>query len=210
MTGFDIAVFVVVGLLAAGGFMRGFVQESISLLAWAFALFCIHTLHGPVTDWLEPHVGTSSGASVLAFVLLMLVPYFVTRMLARSLGSASRNSLLGPIDRMLGFGFGAVKGTVVVVMAFSVLVLGYDTIWGPEGRPEWMTKSRSYPFINACSAALVKAIDERRHGGKSGDGASDGASDSDAAASDASSSGAADSTPAPESKPRHHPHKHTN
>ena len=197
MTGFDVAVFVVVGLLAAGGFMRGFVQESISLFAWAFSLFCIHNLHGLVAAWLEPHIGTSSGASVLAFVLLMIVPYMLTRMLAKSLGSASRNSVLGPIDRVLGFGFGAVKGTVIVVMAFSILVLGYDTIWGAEGRPEWITKSRTYPFINASSDALVKAIDERRHGKAGVQGKADDAS------TDASSADSADDA----AKPPAHSHK---
>ncbi|HZV10405.1 MAG TPA: CvpA family protein, partial [Novosphingobium sp.] len=63
---------------------------------------------------------------------------------------------------VLGFGFGAVKGTVIVVLAFSVLVLAYDTIWGPDGRPAWIRHSRSYSFINASSEALVKMISKRR------------------------------------------------
>ncbi len=45
---------------------------------------------------------------------------------------------------------------------FSVLVLGYDTVWGPGGRPEWISLSRSYPFINAASDELVIMIGERR------------------------------------------------
>jgi membrane protein required for colicin V production len=51
---------------------------------------------------------------------------------------------------------------VITVLAFSVLVLGYDTVWGIGGRPDWITQSRSYPFINASSEALVKMIAERR------------------------------------------------
>ena len=201
MTGFDVTIFVLVALLAAGGFMRGFVQESISLFAWAFALFCIHNLHGLVTGWVEPHVGTSSGASVLAFLLLTLVPYFLVRALAKSLGSASRGSMLGPVDRVLGFGFGAVKGTVIAVMVFSIIVLAYDTVWGPEGRPDWITKSRTYPFINASSEALVKMIDERRHGVK-GDGKAADAASADSSASD-------DEKPAKPAK-RHRPHAQAN
>ena len=70
--------------------------------------------------------------------------------------------MLGPIDRLLGFGFGAVKGMVITVLAFSVLVLGYDTVWGIGGRPTWITQARTYPFVNASSEALVKMIAERR------------------------------------------------
>ncbi len=34
MTGFDFIVLVIVGVAAVGGFMRGFVQEVLSLAAW--------------------------------------------------------------------------------------------------------------------------------------------------------------------------------
>ena len=162
MTGFDIVVLVLVGLGLIVGFMRGFVQEILALSAWVIALLAIHNLHSPLSAWLVPHVGSESGATVLAFVLLLLVPYALVKLIANRLGEASRDSVLGPIDRLLGLGFGAVKGIVIAVLAFAVLVLGYDTVWGVGGRPDWLTQSRSYPFINASSEALVKMIADRR------------------------------------------------
>ena len=48
-------------------------------------------------------------------------------------------------------------------MAFSILVLGYDTVWGVGGRPTWITQARTYPFINASSEAMVKMIADRRN-----------------------------------------------
>ncbi|MBV1687213.1 CvpA family protein [Novosphingobium sp. G106] len=162
MTGFDIAVLLLVGMGAVTGFLRGFVQEMLALAAWIFALIAIHTLHMPLSAALTPTVGTESGSAVLSFALLLLVPYAVVKLVANWLGSKSRNSLLGPIDRVLGFGFGGVKGLIIVVLAFSVLVLGYDTVWGPGGRPDWITQARTYRFVNASSEALVKMIGERR------------------------------------------------
>jgi membrane protein required for colicin V production len=162
MTGFDIAVLVLVGLGIFTGLLRGFVHEVLALAAWAIALFAIHTFHTPLSVWLEPQVGSRSGATVLAFALLMLVPYGLVKLLANRLGEASRQSVLGPIDRLLGAGFGAVKGMVITVLAFSVLVLGYDTVWGAGGRPDWLTQARAYPFVNASSESLVKMIAERR------------------------------------------------
>jgi len=162
MTGFDIAVLLLVGAGAITGFMRGFVQEVLSLAAWIFAIFVIHAMHTPLSQFLIEDVGTESGAAVLAFAILLLVPYAFIKLVANWLGAASRNSVLGPIDRVLGFGFGAVKGTIISVMAFSILVLGYDTVWGIGGRPEWITQARTYPFINAGSEAMVQMIAERR------------------------------------------------
>ncbi len=89
MTGFDIAVLLIVGLGAITGFMRGFVQEVLALAAWVFALFAIRFLHTPLTSFFEPQVGTSSGAAVLAFALLLLVPYAFVKLIARWLGEAA-------------------------------------------------------------------------------------------------------------------------
>jgi membrane protein required for colicin V production len=84
------------------------------------------------------------------------------KLIATRMGRATRNSILGPFDRVLGFGFGSVKGVIIVVMAFSLLVLGYDAAWGPAGRPVWMTTARTYPFVNASADAMVHLIDERQ------------------------------------------------
>ena len=162
MTGFDIIVLLIVGVAAVGGFLRGFVQEVLSLAAWILAIFAIHYLHTPLYEWLEPKIGTPSGAAVLAFALLLLIPYAGMKLIAGRLGGATRTSLLGPIDRVLGFGFGAIKGAIVVTCAFALLVLGYDTVWGYAGRPTWITTARTYPLVNASADALVQLIHERR------------------------------------------------
>lgn len=159
---FDLIVLIIVGVAAVGGFLRGFVQEVLSLAAWILALFAINALHTPLTAAIQPYLGTPTGASVFAFTLLLLIPYAAMKLIAGRMGQASRVSMLGPIDRVLGFGFGAIKGAIIVVLAFSLLVLGYDTIWGVAGRPAWITTARTYPVVNASSDALVEMIHSRR------------------------------------------------
>jgi membrane protein required for colicin V production len=163
MTGFDYVLLLVVGIAAIGGFMRGFVEEILSLVAWAASIVAIRFAHAPLTEFLSQRMPTDTGAGVLAFTILLLIPYFAVRIFAQRLGTASRNSMLGPIDRVLGFGFGAIKGLLIVVLGFSVLVLGYDVVWGPGGRPTWISQARTYPLVNASSEALVTLIAERRH-----------------------------------------------
>jgi len=196
MTGFDTIVFLIVGLAAIAGFFRGFVEEVLTLAAWCVALLAVHYGHAMLTILLMAYVPTETGAGVLAFVLLLVVPYFATTLLARQLGSASRSSALGPIDRVLGFGFGAIKGFVVIVLAFSLLVFAYDVVWGPKGRPAWIKDGRTYPFLNAASDELLSLVAQRRSDAikSARDEATDAAID--AAAGDAS--------PAPV----HHAHRH--
>jgi membrane protein required for colicin V production len=162
MTGFDIIVLLVIAVAAIGGFMRGFVHEVLSLAGWILAIFAIRYLHTDLTELLSGYIGTPTAAALLAFALLLLIPYGAMKLIAGRLGRASRNSIIGPFDRVLGFGFGAVKGVIIAVVAFSVLVLGYDTVWGAKGRPDWMVTARTYPFINASSQAMVQLIEMRR------------------------------------------------
>lgn len=176
MTLFDFFVLVIVGVAAVGGFMRGFVQEILSLAAWVMAMFVIYTLHTDVTEAIFSYTGGAITAAILAFALLLLIPYVAMRLIANRAGATSRNSMLGPIDRVLGFGFGAVKGVIVVVMAFSLVVLAYDSVWGAAGRPVWISSARTYPFVNASSEAMVTLINERRiytHEGGDGTGGVD-------------------------------------
>lgn len=162
MTGFDYVVLLLVGIGAVGGFLRGFVEEVLSLAAWCLALLAVHYFHEPLTYWLAAHLPTETGAGVLAFFLLLLGPYIAARIIARRMGSASRDSVIGPIDRLLGFGFGAVKGFIIVVLGYSVVTFGYDLAWGEDGRPGWITEARTYPFLNAASEELLTLISERR------------------------------------------------
>ncbi|MEP5938990.1 MAG: CvpA family protein [Erythrobacter sp.] len=162
MTVFDIIVLIVVSVAAVGGFLRGLVQEVLSLAAWILAAFAIYYLHSPLTEAIKTQLDTEPATSILAFALLLLIPYAAMKVIANNVGEASRNSILGPIDRVLGFGFGALKGALIFVFAFSLLVLGYDTVWGYEGRPTWMTTARTYPIADAASRDLVSVIAERR------------------------------------------------
>lgn len=159
---FDILVLLVVGVAAVGGFMRGLVQEVLSLAAWILAAFSVYYLHGPLTEALRGWYDAEPATPILAFALLLLIPYAAMRVISNNAGEASRNSILGPIDRVLGFGFGTIKGTLVVVFAFSVVVLGFDSVWGYKGRPGWITTARTYPAADAFSRQLVQMIAERR------------------------------------------------
>lgn len=162
MTGFDFLVLGIVAVAAIGGFMRGFVQEILSLGAWILAAFAIRYLHTPLTGALASYLGGGISTAVLAFALLLLIPYAAMKVIANNVGTASRNSVLGPIDRVLGFGFGALKGLLIVVIAFSLLVLGYDSVWNFGGRPAWITTARTYDLVDASSRTLVEMLAERR------------------------------------------------
>jgi membrane protein required for colicin V production len=165
LTGLDIVVLIIVGGAAVLGFVRGFVTEVLSLFAWVAIVFVIKLFHLPLSHILAPMIGTPAGAAVLAFALLSGVTYFGGRMVANAIGARTRDSILGPIDRALGLGFGALKGLILASLGFLLMTLVLDTVHGgPSNRPEWMTGSRSYPLLNATSASIADFVDRRRKG----------------------------------------------
>lgn len=161
----DILVLLAVAGSALLGVSRGFVAEVLSLFAWVAVVFALKLFHAPVAAALAGPVGTVAGAAVLAFALVAGVTYFGGRMLARAMGKRTRTSVLGPVDRALGFGFGAFKGLVLASLAFLLVALVVDTFdGGPTRRPGWITRSRTYPLLDATSRSMGEMIDRRRHG----------------------------------------------
>ena len=165
MSALDIFVILALGGGAMIGFVRGLVHEMLSLLAWVVAIVMLLMFHTPVSEALVGPVGTPTGGAVLAFVILFLPSFLFMKLLARSLGKKSRTSVLGPFDRVLGGGFGMLKGLLAATLFFLVANLATDLIYGPdEPRPEWMRNSRTYPLLNASGRAVVDWVETRRKG----------------------------------------------
>ncbi len=165
LTALDIMVVLIVGGAALMGFMRGFVTEVLSLMAWLFVVLALKIGHSPLTAILVETVGTAAGAATLAFAVIAGVTWFGGRMVANAVGSRTRSSILGPVDRGLGFGFGALKGLILASLGFLLVVLVIDTVsGGPTRRPGWITTSRTYPLLNATSASIADFVDRRRKG----------------------------------------------
>jgi membrane protein required for colicin V production len=156
MTVLDIFVFLLLFGGAAVGFVRGFVHEVISLLAWVVAIAMLKLFHTQLWTGIDNsfHVSAAAGA-VLAFAILFLPSFLLVKLVARR---------LGPFDRVLGGGFGALKGLLGATLFFLLANLATDMVYGPAAeRPQWMAKSRTYPLLNASGRGIVDWVQARRH-----------------------------------------------
>ena len=175
MTALDVFVFLLIIGGAAVGFVRGFVHEVISLFAWIVAVAMLKLFHTQLGTGLINSFHTSSpAAAVLAFAILFIPSFLIVKLLARSIGGRTRrHAMLGPFDRVLGGGFGALKGLLGATLFFLLANLATDMVYGPQAdRPQWMTKSHTYPLLNASGRSIVDWVQARRlHVNKVGQGA---------------------------------------
>jgi membrane protein required for colicin V production len=169
MTALDIFVFLLLIGGAAVGFVRGFVHEVISLLAWVVAIAMLKLFHTQLWHGITGLWGSSpAAAAVIAFSILFVPSFVLVKLVARQVGGRTRRSpILGPFDRVLGGGFGMLKGLLGATLFFLLANLATDMVYGPQAdRPEWMTKSRTYPLLNASGRAIVDWVETRRHRGR--------------------------------------------
>jgi membrane protein required for colicin V production len=177
LTLLDIIVLLFVGGGALLGVLRGFVTEVLSLFAWVAAVIALKLFYTPVSLILGHYLHTTTGASLLAFVLVFVVVFFGGRMVANRIGRRTRTSILGPIDRTLGLGFGALKGLIGVTLLFMLGNLVFEIYYGGAAqRPEWVRDARSISLLQASRHAIDDLVAKRRgeHPADAGNGADSG------------------------------------
>jgi len=165
MTALDVFVFLLLIGGAAIGFVRGFVHEVISLLAWVVAIAMLKLFHTQLWTGIDNSLRVSAAAgAVLAFAILFVPSFLLVKLAARQIGGRTRrHTILGPFDRALGGGFGALKGLLGATLFFLLANLATDMVYGPEAeRPHWMTKSLTYPLLNASGRGIVDWVEARR------------------------------------------------
>jgi membrane protein required for colicin V production len=99
------------------GLMRGFVFEVLSLAGWFAAYFVALYATPWFQDWI--HIGKpgSSLNYAATFACMFLVSLVLWSVGARLVRALIRATPLSPFDRLLGAGFGLVRGMVVLLVA---------------------------------------------------------------------------------------------
>ena len=168
----DMVVLLVVGGFGVRGLMKGFVKEVLSLCAVAAGILAVRLLHAPVTNWVAPHLGSEYVAALLAFVLIFGFVYVAVRIFASTISSQIRNVGLGFFDRVLGLGFGALKGILVVTVCYVGFTFVYNALFGElSPRPDWLRLTRSYPLLQVAGDAMSSWVAQSsREGGLTGFG----------------------------------------
>jgi membrane protein required for colicin V production len=162
LTAFDIVVSLIVVLAALAGLARGFVGEIVSLLAWVAGIVAVRFFYTPVKAIAERYTGTESGSAILALVVIFLGAFILVRIVGGKLSAGTKASIIGPIDRVLGLGFGAVKGVLGAALLFLLINLAFDTIDPGEPSPDWIASARTAPTLAMVSKALVDFVEEHR------------------------------------------------
>lgn len=149
-----LAVLLISGLLA---WSRGFTREVLAILGWVIAaVAALHTallieplLHeipviGPVLAdacTLSKLAAFSAAFAVALILLSIFTPLF---------SEAVQDSILGPVDKGLGFLFGVVRGVVLAAVVWLI----YDQVVPPADRIASVDDSRAVAMISEAATLI--------------------------------------------------------
>lgn len=160
LSGFDYAVILLVGLLTLLGLMRGFTHEALSLAGWIAAIVVVRFFHEPATMWAAPRTGGEASAAILMFLLLFFGTVLTARAIATAAGGMAKRSVVGPFDRLLGGGFGALKGVILASIIFLLVGFATSVFNADRSAPRWMAESRTTPLLMLASGLMVGWVKE--------------------------------------------------
>lgn len=156
MTPTDYVIIAAILISAIAGAARGFLREAIAVATWLIALF----LAWHFSDLVAPHLGGLLAASdvrpwaarVIIVVLVLLVGTATGAILAHYV----RLSIFSGMDRLLGFGFGLLRG---------VVLLGVFVILGQLLRLQdehWWRHSMLIPYGESIANGLRTVVGAER------------------------------------------------
>jgi len=138
-TGVDVGVAVLVLISAILATARGFTREILSLATWAGSAAIAAYMYFYHNDLAKKYIDNELVATGVTIVGSFLVALIILHLLTMWIGDLVVDSRIGPLDRTLGFIFGAARGVVICIVAaiFANFLL--------PNPPAMLTEAKSYP-----------------------------------------------------------------
>jgi membrane protein required for colicin V production len=137
------------------GALRGFIREALSLATWIFA-FVGALRYGPeCAERLKTAIDSEPIRMIAGYVLPFFLILLAGGLLIWLITRLVRGAGLGPVDRLLGSGFGLLRGGLIVVAL--VMLAGSSAL----GRESWWRQSALVPWIQPFAKDVESLIPAR-------------------------------------------------
>jgi len=151
---------VLIGLMLVSGVLamiRGFSREALSIASWLVAALAAYTFYGSLSPMVASYTASISSSKTLADIaaagIIFIVVLIIVSLITMKIADFIVDSKIGPLDRTLGFVFGAVRGALLVVVGllfFNWLV--------PDNQPGWVADAKSKPMLESIGEGIVQLL----------------------------------------------------
>lgn len=132
MSSFDYVILAVIAVSGVLGFVRGFIKELMSLVAFIAAFFAALWWGPEAATWLIALIDNSLLRSAVAYVVMFILSLLAVGLLNMLLSALIERTGLSPADHGLGAVFGLVRGGLIITVL--VIIAGYTQL---PSEPWW-------------------------------------------------------------------------
>jgi membrane protein required for colicin V production len=151
MTWVDAAAISIIILSALFSLVRGFVREMLGVAAWLGAAFAALKGYVYIQPYVASIVSVHNLITPISIGVVFIVILILLSIISAYVGGLVRESALSSLDRSLGLVFGAVRGFVIVALAYIGL-----SVFVPAAQwPDPVTNARLLPY--AFDGAIMLA-----------------------------------------------------
>ena len=141
-TDFDYFLLILVLLSTLQAFVRGFIRTALSLVGFVAGILIASWEYLPLAQKLGAWIQNFAVAEVIAFLLILVLVIVLVSLIAQVLRTTVKAIGLGLLDRLLGAGFGAVRGMLIGVALLMAL-----SAFAPA--TQWAKNSQLAPYFLA-------------------------------------------------------------
>jgi membrane protein required for colicin V production len=139
--------FVLVSAMLA--MVRGFSREILSIASWVAAAAAAYFFYPVVLPYVVRYVDHDMVALAVAAAIVFFVALIVVTVITMKVADFIIDSKVGPLDRTLGFIYGAARGLLVLAVA----LLFFNWLVGTNP-PAWVTEAKSRPLLESIGTWL--------------------------------------------------------
>jgi membrane protein required for colicin V production len=126
----DIIILIIVGFCLVRGIFRGVIQEISSIIGVLAGFYAAYTYYPRLAPVLKHAIPDAAHLKIFAFLILFCGVFIVISLIGLLIKKLMKIVFMGWIDRILGAGFGLLKGALIV----SVLLLALTTFLPGQSR----------------------------------------------------------------------------
>ena len=120
----DIIIFVIIAASAIWGLFKGFVRQIVSIAALLLGVYCAFKftayLSAQVKELLSLSIAQNT-LHIIMFVIIFIIVLILAHLIGKGIEGIIKLSMLGWLNRILGFLFGAIKASIILSIAVYVI-----------------------------------------------------------------------------------------
>lgn len=153
LTAFDVGIGFLVFISAILATARGLTREILSLGTWAGSAMIAVWMWQAHPEIARGYIAEQIVADIATVLVTFIVSLIVLHLITIRIADFVVDSKIGPLDRTLGFVFGALRGILI-----SVVMVIFGQWLLASSLPSWAQESRSLPALSSLGDSLIDAL----------------------------------------------------